>query len=85
MFLFGEDARELLFDPGLELARVWPDLLESLLFFSFLPDPIRFFLEVESGVLVEFDLEFCLLTFPGRDCECFGEIFFRVNLERGLN
>ena len=65
--LLGEEALDPLLEPGFELDLV-EALAESLLPFSFFPDPILFFLEDESvGVLEEFSFEFCLFNFPGTD------------------
>ena len=91
LFLLGDDALDPLLELGLEPLLVPPPVLatlpappDSLLPFNFFPDPILFFL-VGSADLVEEDLEFCRPTLLGTDCECFGEIFFLVCLDRGLS
>ena len=73
LFLLGEEVLEPLLEPGFEPPFVPPPVFatlppppDSLLPFSFFPDPILFFF-VGSADLVEADLEFCLPTLLGTD------------------
>jgi len=81
--LLGDEALDPLLELGLDPVRE-PVLDVGLVPFNFLPEPILFFFLVPSTTFADFTREFCLLSFPGTDCVCLGEMAFRGNFDKGL-
>jgi len=83
LVLLGDEALEPFLELGLEPV-LDPVLDAGLVPFNFFPEPIRFFFLVPSTTFDDFTREFCLLSFPGTDCVCLGEMAFLGNLDKGL-
>lgn len=83
LVLLGDDALEPLLELGLDPVRD-PVMDAGLVPFNFLPEPIRFFFLVPSTTLADFTREFCLLSLPGTDWVCLGEMAFLGNFDKGL-